>query len=254
MSIYTKVSGSWKSPNEIKVKVSDEWKNVSNIFVKVNGVWKKGWSDLSEKLFYVDTYGDGHINEINLETLSSIQEVPPPVLDGKSNTIGGTKGRLFYAEYGRNFVFELNAITYASIKSSHNSEYERVYGIGGTANKLFMNNYWDTHEINLNNPAVIVNSVDTTHYTGIGGITDNLYTCEGSTTYEFNQSNFSIIRSVYQNLYDPREGIGGINNRLFVAIYDDDHEIHEMNPSTLFRIRSKNTKYYPVCGIGGIKK
>jgi hypothetical protein len=44
MTIYSKVSGVWKTIDDPQVKVSGVWKDVQNAYVKVSGVWKEIYS------------------------------------------------------------------------------------------------------------------------------------------------------------------------------------------------------------------
>ena len=41
MTIYSKVSGAWKTVDDPQVKVSGVWKDVQTAYVKVSGVWKE---------------------------------------------------------------------------------------------------------------------------------------------------------------------------------------------------------------------
>jgi len=41
MTIYSKVSGAWKTIDDPQVKVSGVWKDVQAAYVKVSGVWKE---------------------------------------------------------------------------------------------------------------------------------------------------------------------------------------------------------------------
>ena len=44
MTIYSKVSGAWKTIDDPQVKVSGIWKDVQAAYVKVSGVWKEIYS------------------------------------------------------------------------------------------------------------------------------------------------------------------------------------------------------------------